>query len=225
MNGASKKTILMIFWGSLFVLFLGTQNVLAFSFDFSGTVLYDSRSIGSAYGDSFEGEFSSENESLFLKNSDTFSLYNDFGVATGGYFNQDGQDFFYAFSKGPDASSQMGMIWWSNPRTFQVGENLYHNNVYGLAFYMTGELSYTPSQMIAYRLADYFASGYLPTLTGGGSSLDFYSSSCSCDCSSAFLGVIQEPMVSQQSSSAVPLPASVWFLGSGLLFLLRQRKK
>ena len=211
--------------GLLLTLFLVPRNALAFSFDFSGTVLFDSKA--SSYclpglGDDFDGTLSLADDLLNFENSNAGTSYEDFGSVKGGYFSQDNRDFFYAFSQGSEASSQMGMIWWSDPRNFQINGHFFEN-IYGLAFYLEGSTLYTPAQLIAWRLADYFATGYLPTLTGGGSDLHYMG--CQIADGTAFLGLIETPFIVDQSSAAVPLPASVWFLGRGLLFLVRRRKR
>jgi hypothetical protein len=164
-------------------------------------------------------------DTLNLVNSRAETTYEDFGVVTGDSFNQGGHDFFYALSQGDSDHSQMGMVWWSNPKTFRVGQ-IYFKSVYGLTFYLDGSMLYTPAQLVSMRLADYLVDGYLPTFTGGSSTL--YYTGCTLAAGTAFLGIIETPFVKmkdpEDSSSAVPLPASLWFLGSGLLFLMRYRK-
>ena len=226
MSTLVKKISPVILLVLLFTMFLVPRNALAFSFDFSGTVLFDSKASNyclPGFGHNFKGALSVGDDLLTFENNNKPTFYEDFGIVTGGYFSQEGSDFFYAFSQGDDASSQMGMIWWSDPRNFTIGQHFF-DNVYGLVFYLEGSTLYTPAQMIAWRLADYFATGYLPTLTGGGSNLHYLG--CRIADGTAFLGLIETPFVAEQSSnSAVPLPASVWFLGSGLLLLVRRRKR
>ncbi len=224
MSALVKKLSLVMLSGLLFALLLEPQNVLALSFDFSGTVLYDSKasSFGfPGFGHHFKGSFSLANDFLTFENSKAGTSFKDLGSVTGGYFNQEGGDFFYAFSQGQDASSQMGMVWWDDPRDFTIGKR-FLGDIYGLVFYLEGSTLYTPAQMIAWRLAEYFATGILPTLTGGGPNPYYYG--CQLADGTAFFGVVETPFIADQSSAAVPLPASVWFLGSGLLFLMRRRK-
>ncbi len=223
----NKKISLMLLAVVFLLLLLTPKGVQAFSFDFSGTVLYDSQAAGSfcpGIGSDFEGSLALADDSLTFFNTGAETFYQDFGAVSGGYFNQGEEEFFYAFSQGDTATSQMGMIWWSDPKSFRVMDR-YINNVYGLVFYLDGALLHTPTQLVAWRLADYFASGYLPTFTGGGSTLHYVG--CGVASGTAFLGIIETPFVVNQSAnnSAVPLPASLWFLGSGLLFVVRRRKK
>ncbi len=226
MSTLGRKISSIILLGLLFTVFLVPQNVLAFNFDFSGTVPYDSKASSygfPGFGDHFDGSLSLADDLLTSKNSKASTSYEDFGSVAGGYFSQEGSDFFYAFSQGDDASSQMGMIWWSAPRNFTIGQHFF-GNIYGLVFYLEGSTLYTPAQMIAWRLADYFATGYLPTLTGGGSNPHYLGDRVADGM--AFFGLIETPFVVEQgSASAVPLPASVWFLGSGLFFMVCRRKR
>ncbi|RLB69256.1 MAG: hypothetical protein DRH07_11085 [Deltaproteobacteria bacterium] len=227
--GLKKKNIsLILLWGSLILLLLVPSGVWAFTYDFSGTVLYDNKAsnyVRPGFLDAFTGTLELSDTLMFV-NSSAETTYEDFGVVTGGSFNQGGQDFFYALSKGDSDHSQMGMVWWSNPKSFRVGYK-YFNNVYGLTFYLDGSLLYTPAQLVSMRLANYLVDGYLPTFTGGSSTL--YYTGCSLAAGTAFLGIIETPFVKMDDpagdSSAVPLPASLWFLGSGLLFLMRYRKQ
>jgi len=222
-----KKIYLRFVFGGLFLLLLAPQGVEAFSYDFSGTVLYDSKAsnyIRPGFGDAFTGTLELGDTLIFI-NSSAETSYEDFGVVTGGNFSQGGQDFFFALSQGDSDHSQMGMVWWSNPKSFRVrGE--YYKNVYGLTFYLDGSLLYTPAQLVSMRLSDYLANGYLPTFTGGSSTLHY--TGCSLAAGTAFLGIIETPFVKTKDAaddpSEVPLPASLWFLGSGLLFLMRYRK-
>ena len=218
MSTLFNKLTSLLFLGLFIALLLVPRHVLAYSFDFSGTVLFDSKASTyclPGFGDSFEGSFSLEDDLLNFMNTSKSTSYEDFGSVTGGYFTQGSQDFFYAFSQGQEASSQMGMIWWEDPRNFTIG-NRYFGDVYGLVFYLEGTTLYTPAQMIALGLAQYMATGVLPTLTGGAPNPHFVG--CQVLDGAAFFGVIETPF------SNIPLPASIWFLGSGLLFLIRRRK-
>ncbi len=222
-----KKIYLRLLLGGALLLLLGPQVAEAFSYDFSGTVLYDSRAsnyVRPGYGDAFTGTLELNDTLVFVNNS-AETTYDDFGTVAGGNFSQGGQDFFYALSQGDSDHSQMGMVWWSNPKSFRVGQK-YFNNVYGLTFYLDGSLLYTPAQLVALRLSDYLADGYLPTFTGGGTTLHYLG--CCLATGTAFLGIIETPFIKKNDvaadPSAVPLPASLWFLGSGLLFLMRYRK-
>ena len=209
----------------LFILLVAPRNVLALSFDFSGTVLFDSKASTNClpgFGDAFEGSFSLEDDLLSFGNTRKSTSYEDFGSVTGGYFTPGSQDFFYAFSQGQEASSRMGMIWWEDPRNFTIN-NRFFGEVYGLVFYLEGSVQYTPAQLIALRLVEYMTTGYLSTFTGGVH--DPHYLGCQIASGEAFFGVIETSFVEEKRSSAVPLPASVWFLGSGLLFLMRRRKK
>jgi len=220
-----EKITLLLFLGFSLTLILLPRNVQAYSFDFSGTVLFDSKASSNClpgFGDSFTGSLSLDDDLLNYTNVRRSTSYDDFGGVTGGYFSQGKQDFFYAFSQGEEASSQMGMIWWSDSRNFKIN-GLHLGNVYGLVFYLEGSTVYTPGQLIALRLTEYMANGFLPTLTGRNQNPHYLG--CQVLDGEAFFGVIQDPFIAAQSSSAVPLPASVWFLGSGLLFLVRRRKK
>ena len=227
MGSGTRKLYLKLLFGSLLLLLLTPQGAAAFSYDFSGTVLYDSAAsnyVRPGFGDAFTGTLELSDTLVFV-NSRADTIYEDFGTVSGGNFSQDGQDFFYALSQGDSDRSQMGMIWWSNPKSFRVGQK-YFNNIYGLTFYLDGSLLYTPAQLVAMRLSDYLADGYLPTFTGGSSTLHYLG--CGLASGTAFLGIIETPFVKTKSTaedpSAVPLPASLWFLGSGLVFLLRYRK-
>ena len=222
-----RKLYLKLLFGSLLLLLLAPQGVEAFSYDFSGTVLYDSEAsnyVRPGFGDVFTGTLELSDTLVFV-NGRADTSYEDFGTVSGGNFNQNGQDFFYALSQGNSDHSQMGMIWWSNPKSFRVGQK-YFNNIYGLTFYLDGSLLYTPAQLVAMRLSDYLADGYLPTFTGGSSTLHY--TGCSLASGTAFLGIIETPFVKRKAivedPSAVPLPSSLWFLSSGLVFLLRYRK-
>ena len=206
-----KKISPVILLVMLFTMFLVPRNVLAFSFDFSGTVLFDSKAPNGPFpglGDDFQGSLLGES-SLNFKNTDVPTFYQDFGSVTGGTFNQGGSDYYYAFSQGQDASLQMGMIWWSAPRNFTVVGRSF-DDVYGLVFYLDGSTPYTSDQMVVWCLAENFTADSLQMLIGSGLSHNYEGAS--------FFGVIEE-------SLPVPLPASVWFLGSGLLLLVRRRKR
>ncbi len=226
-----KKLSSLVFLGLCLALLMAPQSVLAFSFDFSGTVLFDSKASAGylpGFGDSFKGSLSMEDDALGFMNTIKSTFYENLGDVTGGYFKQNNQDFFYAFSQGTEATSQMGMIWWSESRNFTINGRFFGDvngsgGVYGLVFYVEGSTLYTPAQMIAWRVVEYMATGVLPTLTGGTENPHYVG--CQVLAGEAFFGVIQTPFVADQSSSAVPLPASVWFLGSGFLFLVRRRKR
>ena len=214
---------------SLLLLLLPAPHIAdAFSYDFSGTVLYDSRASNSVcpgFGDAFTGTLEL-NDKLVFVNGRAETTYEDFGTVSGGNFSQDGQDLFYALSRGSSDHSQMGMIWWSKPKSFRIGQNDF-NNIYGLTFYLDGSLLYTPAQLVAMRLSDYLEDGYLPTFTGGSSVLHY--TGCSLASGIAFLGIIETPYINRTGDAAdgpaaVPLPASFWFLGIGLLSFLRYRK-
>ena len=222
-----KNLSLKLLFGGLLLLSLAPQGVEAFSYNFSGTVLYDSKAsnyVRPGFGDAFDGTLEL-NDTLVFVNSRAEITYEDFGTVSGGDFSQDGQDFIYALSQGNSEHSQMGMVWWANPKSFRIGYK-YYNNIYGLTFYLDGSLLYTPAQLVAMRLSDYLADGYLPTFTGGSSVLPY--TGCSLAAGTAFLGIIETPFVktkdNRDNPSAVPLPASLWFLGSGLIFLLSYRK-
>lgn len=211
----------------LMLLLLTPRVTEAFSYDFSGTVLYDSRAsnyVRPGFGDAFTGTVALK-ETLIFVNNRADTTYEDFGTVAGGNFSQGGQDFFYALSQGNSDHSRMGLVWWSDPKSFRV-RGKYYKDVYGLTFYLDGSLLYTPAQLVSMRLSDYLANGYLPTFTGGGSTLHY--TGCRLATGTAFLGIIQTPFVETQGTaddySAVPLPASLWFLGSGLIFLMRYRK-
>ena len=226
--GPRKKNIsLRLLWGSLILLLLVPSGVRASSYNFSGTVLYDSQAsnyVRPGFGDAFTGTLELSDTLIFVNNR-TETTYEDFGTVAGGNFSQDGQDFFYALSQGDSDHSQMGMVWWSNPKSFRVGQKNF-NDVYGLTFYLDGSLLYTPAQLVSMRLSEYLADGYLPTFTGGSSIL--YYTGCILASGTAFLGIIETPFIEKKDvaddPSAVPLPASLWFLGSGLLFLMRFRR-
>ncbi len=222
-----KKIYLRVVFGGLLLLLLVPQGVGAFSYDFSGTVLYDSRAssyVLPGFGDAFTGTLELSDTLIFINNR-AGTTYEDFGTVAGGNFSQGGQDFFYALSQGNSDHSQMGMVWWSNPKSFRV-RGKYYKDVYGLTFYLDGSLLYTPAQLVFMRLSDYLANGYLPTFTGGSSTLHY--TGCSLATGTAFLGIIQNPFVKTKGTpddpATVPLPASLWFLGSGLIFLMRYRK-
>lgn len=212
----------------LLLLLIAPSGVQAFTYDFSGIVLYDSKASDSrrpGFNDPFTGSLELTDKLIFI-NGRTEIGYEDFGTVSGGNFTQGGQNFFYALSQGESHHSQMGVVWWSDPRSFRVGENFF-NNVYGLTFYFDGGLTYTPAQKVSMSLATYLATGYLPTFAGGGNSLSY--SACTLATGTAFFGIIETPFVKTKDvgdddPSAVPLPASLWFLGSGLLFLMRFRK-
>ena len=205
------------------------HRVFAFTFDFSGTVLYDSNAssyICPGFGDDLTGTLSEYDHDLVFANHSSGTSYEDFGDVSSGFFSQGNQNFFYAFSQGDQTNSQMGMIWWSAPESFKIGTESF-DNIYGLVFYLDGSLLYTPAQLVAFRLADYFATGYMPTFTSGGSSLPYFG--CEMASGTAFLGVIETPFVvnltAANEPSEVPLPASLWFLGSGLIFYLKRRRR
>lgn len=226
-----KQRCLSLLTSLAFFLLLAAP-VSAYNFDFSGVVLYDSQKadLGFSFGhspgrgDQFSGSLNDENldfANLMVAGSE----YHDFGALQAGAFTQNGLDYYYAFSQGDGVHDRMGMIWWDQPRSFVVTGKWYED-IYGIAFYLEGSSFYTPAQLIADSLLSYLDKGYLNSLTEGrGNSLHYWG--CQISVGTAFLGLLDEPqgLYTEQPSSAVPLPAGFWFLGSGLLFLFRRRRE
>ena len=225
-----RKTILQS-WLAVCLLLLLSGPVWGSSFTFNGNVLYDSSSSWGrypGYNDSFSGTVDLENGLLNFENLSTGSRFDDFGEVTGGFFTQGGIDYYYALSSGSDGRSQMGVIWWSQPVNLYAGSltgNNYFRGVSGLAFYLEGPMLYTPAQMIAMRLQSYLETGVLPSLYDDRWNT-LYMTGCRLDSGRAFFGLLESELpVQNQDSSAVPLPPSVWLLGSGVFGFLALRRK
>ncbi|HDS15339.1 MAG TPA: hypothetical protein ENN66_01725 [Proteobacteria bacterium] len=198
--------------------FYGAGSVLAYNYDFTGRVLYDSRKNSNSFAPGFNDSFQAvlTDGSLTFTSPTAGTEYGDFGSLVQGYFTQGGTDVFFAYSQVEAATSRMGLIWWSAPRNFSINNNFF-TSVYGLAFYLEGPLQYTPAQLIAMRLQEYLASGYLAGIFDQNYNPHF--TGCNLASGAAFLGLLESPFI-PEPVAAVPLPGAIWLFGGGLSLLL-----
>ena len=217
----NRSLLILVIAVTAVILWLPSQ-LLAYSYDFQGTVLYDSHvgsTGGAGFGQAFTGSFSTDNGGSLMFNRDGgSSVYNNPspGDFLWGGFTQGGVDFFYAYgSGGNDPEIRMGAIWWSQP------PNSTMSGIYGVAFHLEGD-HFTPGDLIARRLA-----GYLFDSKAFNVPLSIVVAECRPVAGEAFLGIFtdnQLPAPPPPSPSQVPLPAAIWFLGSGLLVIWRRLK-
>jgi hypothetical protein len=201
---------------------LAPQTSQALTYDFSGTVFFDSQTADSCLpglGDDFRGSLSlTGNGSLSFNNNSTETQYNEPGIVTTGQFTHNDIDYLYTYSQGSEESPRMGLLWWSDP----VQLDIFGYKVNGLAFYLEGH-NYIPAYFMDQIINKYIAEDYLNYLPSDDFHLQY--SGCQVKYGNAFVGLITEPFVPQTAPSAVPLPAPIWFLGSGLALLWRRNKK
>ncbi len=207
------KVILVLTLGFLLV----PLTSQALTYDFTGTVFYDSLTADSylpGLGDDFSGSLSlAGNGSLSFNNSSAGTQYNEPGSVTTGQFTHNDIDYLYAYSQGSEGSPRMGLLWWSDPMQIDI----FGYKVKGLAFYLEG-YNYIPAYFMDQIINKYIAKGDLRYLPSDNFHPQY--SGCQVQYGKAFLGLITEPFAPQ----AVPLPAPIWFLGSGLALLWRRNK-
>ncbi len=225
-NHSLKKPLLASMIAIVAVLLCLPAQVVAYNYNFQGTVLYDSQ-VGSSqdagYGQNFTGSFSTENGgSLSFNRADGQNNYQqpDSGDMMWGNFTQDSVDYVYAYIKNnnnPDI--KMGAIWWNAPKTITTYGT--SRQIFGVAFHLEGD-EFAIGNDIVQRLENYLNTGIYTDiaesvpLTG-----------CSLVSGNAFLGVFTDKQVldnNKNTSSEVPLPSTIWFLGSGLLALWRRKR-
>ena len=207
---------------TMVILWLPSQ-LLAYSFDFQGTVLYDSHvpsTQGAGFQQVFTGTFSPGNGgSLLLNRNDGSSIYQNPtpGNFLWGQFTQGGVDFFYAYgNNGNTPGIRMGAVWWTKPATI-TAYGVTMTNVHGIVFHLNGS-SFTQGDLIAQRLQDYlFNTGVYSSINGV-----IPLSGCTPIVGGGFLGVLTNSQLPKPPE--VPLPASLWFLGCGLLVMWRRLK-
>lgn len=218
-----KNRPLLILVVTVMAVFLWLPSqLLAYSYDFQGTVLYDSHvgsTSGAGSGQVFTGNFNTDDGGALMFNRDSgSSVYNNpTGDFLWGGFTQGGVDFFYAYgSDGNDPEIRMGAIWWSEPRNSTM------SGINGVVFHLEG-YHFTPGDLIAKRLAK-----YLFDSKAYSAPLSIAVAECSPVAGEAFLGIFTSNQLptpgAMASTSQVPLPASLWFLGSGLLVVWRRLK-
>ncbi|MCD6533764.1 MAG: hypothetical protein J7L25_06775 [Deltaproteobacteria bacterium] len=218
LNYKVAGVILLLTLGFLLV----PQIAAAQTYDFKGTVFFDSQTKNSyqpGLGNDFSGSLSLTSDgSLSFYNNCTEKQYCEPGTVTTGQFTLNEIDYLYAYSQGSEGSPRMGLLWWSDPMQLDI----FGYEVKGLAFYLEG-YNYIPAYFMDQIVNKYIAKGdnrYLPS-----DNFQPQYSDGQVKYGKAFLGLVTDPFVVKAEPSAVPLPAPIWFLGSGLALLWRRNKK